>query len=243
MTMELPFLVAHRGASSIAPENTLAAFRLALDLRADGIELDVHMTADNEIVVIHDSTVDRTTGFPGRVGQMTSSALKALDAGSWFNSAFPDKARPEYTGLRIPLLREVLELVRGRARLYIEIKDPDLYPGDFESRLLSIVREHRMENSVAFLSFSRRSLRKIRRADPSTTVALLISRLSGDPIKSARALGAAALAVSFRVLNDGFAAEIREAGLGIIAWTVDDAGDIRRIKSMRVDSVITNVVK
>ena len=112
-----PLIVAHRGASAAAPENTLAAFEQAIALGADGFELDCTLTRDNEVVVIHDDTLDRTTNGRGNVADHTLDELKRLDVGVWFD--------PDYAGERIPTLREALDCARGRARVYIEIKDGD----------------------------------------------------------------------------------------------------------------------
>ncbi len=239
MSIEPPLLVAHRGASGHAPENTIAAFQLALDTNVDGIELDVHMALDGSIVVIHDSTVDRTTNGKGRVGKMTLEQLKSVDAGSWFNAAFPQKARSGYEGQRIPTLSEVMELVRGRARLYIEMKSPDLYPDSLQPELLRIVRLHEMEHDVVFLSFNRRALRKMRHLDAGIPTALLISRLVGDPVKAAVSLGAGT-AVSYKLLAPTLVRKIRSAGLGLITWTVDNSEDIARMIDAGVDAIITN---
>jgi len=108
-----PLVIAHRGARDVAPENTLAAFRAAIDLDADGIELDVVRCATSEIVVLHDDSVDRTTDGSGLVQEIPLSALRELDAGAWFSDAFVDE--------RIPLLQEVLDLIAPRFRINIEI--------------------------------------------------------------------------------------------------------------------------
>lgn len=240
MSMKPPLLVAHRGASGYAPENTMAAFRLALEMKVDGIELDVHMARDGSIVVIHDLTVDRTSNGRGRVGAMTLPELQSLDAGSWFNAAFPKKARPEYAGQQIPTLHEVIELVRNRARLYIEMKDPDLYPDSLESELLSIVRQHEMQDRVVFLSFNQRALRRMRELDPAIPIALLTSRLTGDPVKSALSLHASGLAVLHKRLTPALVEKVLGSGLSLIAWTVDSPKDLGRMIEAQVNSIITN---
>jgi hypothetical protein len=121
--MPKPLIIAHRGASAYAPENTLAAFKKAIDLGADGIELDVHLSKDGEVVVIHDRTIDRTSNGKGQVAEMSLKELKALDFGSWFSD--------EYQKESIPLLREVLELLKDwNGLLNIELKQNGLerYP-------------------------------------------------------------------------------------------------------------------
>ena len=240
MSLKRPLLVAHRGASGHAPENTMAAFRLALEMKVDGIELDVHMSRDGSIVVIHDSTVDRTSNGKGRIGAMTLAELRSLDAGSWFNTAFPRKARPEYASQRIPALSEVFELVQDRARLFIEMKDPDLYPDNLESELLSLVRRHEMRDRVIFLSFNQDALRKIRELDPTIPIALLIGSLRGDPVKAARSLHASGLAVQHKLLKPAFAGTALSSDLSLIAWTVNSPKDLDRMIKAEVSAIITN---
>jgi len=210
----------------------MAAFRLALELKVDGIELDVHMSRDGSIVVIHDSTVDRTTNGKGRIGAMTLEELRSLDAGSWFNA--------EYAGERIPTLDEVMALVQGRARLFIEMKDPDLYPDSLESELLSLVRRHRMQDRVFFLSFNRQALKRMRDLDAEVPIALLISNLRRDPLKAARLLQASGLAVQHRRLTKALAQKALDSDLALIAWTVDDPKDMARVLKAGATAIITN---
>jgi glycerophosphoryl diester phosphodiesterase len=239
-SMPRPIVIAHRGASAYAPENTLAAFGLALKMNVDAIELDVHMSRDGEIVVIHDSTVERTTGAKGSVGHMSLAELKALDAGTWFNRLVPEQARREYLCQRIPTLAEVMVLVGRRARLFVEIKDPELYPANLESELVAAVRKYGMESQVTYLSFSRRSLRKLHALAPHIRFGLLVSRGLIDPVRSARALDAGALALRHQLLKPGIAAQAHSQGLSVVAWTVNKRADIRRVIDAHVDGIITN---
>lgn len=121
--------IAHRGASGQAPENSLAAFELALTQGADFIELDVRRTSDGEIVAFHDATLERTTDGFGALADHPLSSLQRLDAGTWFNDRFPEMAKDAYGGLRIATLDEVITCVQGGAGLYIEAKDPQAQPG------------------------------------------------------------------------------------------------------------------
>ncbi len=121
-------VVGHRGASGYAPETTIASYRMAIQMGADYVETDVHRSRDGVLVAIHDAEVSRTTNGKGFVADHTLAELKALDAGSWFNNAFPEKARPDYIGLRVPALQEVMDVVQeSSAGLFIEIKDPERY--------------------------------------------------------------------------------------------------------------------
>ncbi|WP_421875558.1 glycerophosphodiester phosphodiesterase [Marinoscillum sp.] len=130
-------IIAHKGASGVAPENTMAAFKLALDMGVDMIELDVRNTHDEEIVVIHDATLDRTTDGTGLVHDYTLEEIRELDAGSWFGNA-------KYAGEKVPTLKEVLDLIDGRCKVLIEIKHMD-HPHyhDFAEKLIDVIREEK----------------------------------------------------------------------------------------------------
>src|SRR5262245_35483178 len=182
---KLPQVLAHRGASGSAPETTLAAYRLALQTKVDFLELDVQMTRDGEIVAIHDPRVDRTTNGKGRIAERTLQELRRLDAGSWFNARYPEKARPEFVGERIPTLQEIIDVARpSRAGLYREIKSPELYPDDFEARVVDLLRRNSFETRVLIQSFSARSLQKVATLAPSLPRALLVEDRAVDPVEA-----------------------------------------------------------
>ena len=138
--------IAHRGASSYAPENTFAAYDKALAMGVNHVELDVHLTRDDHIVVIHDDTVDRTTEAHGRVSDFTLDELRSLDAGSWFNS--------EFTGERIRSLGETLEHYKGRLYFHIEIKQREI-AGGLARRTIDMVRGYGLTDSVTITSFNK----------------------------------------------------------------------------------------
>lgn len=143
---EKVLVVAHQGASIVAPENTLASFRKALDMSADALELDVMLSKDGEVVVIHDTLVDHTTDGSGNVSDLTLAELKELDAGSWF--------APEFSEERVPTLQEVMSLARGRALLEIEIKTRAFLPGSLERKVLDLIVENGIEKEVIVTSFN-----------------------------------------------------------------------------------------
>ena len=165
-------IIAHRGASAWAPENTMAAFEKAVELGADGIEVDVQLTADRVLVVMHDDTLDRTTNGNGPLSRKTLAQLKDLDAGSWFD--------PKFAGEQIPTLQEVLVWARGRCRVDIEVKTRtarEIPVQDF-ARLIS---DAEMEAQVAITSFERDFVESLQRHCPGFEVGLLISPL--PPLK------------------------------------------------------------
>ena len=236
-----PRVIAHRGASGYAPELTRAAFHLALEFGVDAIELDVRMSRDGEIVVIHDRLLNRTTDGQGPVQEMTSAQLKELDAGSWFNRAFPSRARPEYARQEILFLGDVFDLIdREAVILFVEIKDPEVYPPDLEARILSIVRRKGFAGRVALLSFDAGSLAKVKELAADVRTVLLVNDLRSDPVETALAVGADEIAIRFTLLSDGLSGRIRAAGRLLSVWTVDDEQDLRRMIDAGVDGITSN---
>jgi len=228
--------IAHRGASGHAPENTLAAFVLAADMGADAIELDVHLSADGEVVVIHNDTVEATTDGSGRVSHMTRRELQALDAGSWFD--------PRYAGERIPTLQEVFEAVGHRVAINIEIKvEAGYHPVEQEAETVRLIEDGGMVDRVIVSSFSPLSLRRVYRLNPRIPLGFLHAR--GEP----RFLPAllhqfyapfAALHPHFRLVDEPYLAAARRRGQRVNAWTVNDAQDMRALRDLGVDGIITN---
>ena len=228
---------AHRGASAHAPENTLEAFALAIEQGADGIELDVHLSGDGEVVVIHDETVQRTSDGSGRVGQLPLAALKALNF---------HKPKPRYAPVcRIPTLQETLQLLAPTAlTLNIELKtDAQPYPG-LEEKCVELVDRARMRERVWFSSFNHQSLVRIKAIDASLRCGALYGHAPHDPIAYARKLGIEALHPHHGTLRGGeaFVAACHAEGLRIHAWTVNTARTARAMARDGVDAVITDRV-
>lgn len=242
-TQRRPWAIAHRGASLEAPENTLAAFRRAMNLGADLIELDVHQTADGELVVIHDETVDRTTGGSGAVGEMTLPEIRALDAGSWRG--------PDFAGERVPTLLSVLQLTRGHTGLAIEIKaGSGRYPG-IEPAIVRLLQITGRLDDVILISGDCRAIRRVRRLEPRLATACF---RHGSPRRWRwyRRLGLAGRWHSdyLFVWPEGVTAavveEMHRDGLGIVtslerAASIDPA-EVRRLARTGVDGIIADDV-
>ncbi len=234
-------VIAHRGASGYAPENTLAAFSLAARMGVAAIELDVHLSADGEPVVIHDSRVERTTDGRGAVRNMTLAELKELDAGSWFSRSGHGISWSSYAGERIPTLQQAIDVAaEAGIGLYVEIKDPELYPEDFEDRIVSLVRRNNFESRVVLLSFSGTSIQKAKRLDALIRAALLVGRPGKSLAAAVDAVGADDLALRHTLLTLDIVREARSAGKGLTVWTADDDDAIRRALDLGVDGIITN---
>jgi glycerophosphoryl diester phosphodiesterase len=173
-------VIAHRGASAHAPENTLAAFQAALDLGAREVEMDVRFSADECIVVFHDDALDRKTDARGRVRHHSAASLRRVDIGSWFDRTHPH-ASSRFAGTPIALLDEVLELLAGRVHHHIEIKGFDDW---LPLRLLQAIDAHDLRGRVTVSSFSLRPLLQMRRIAPAVPICFLL-RDAHDALRSA----------------------------------------------------------
>ncbi len=232
--MKRPVVIAHRGASAYAPENTMSAFRKALDMGAEGIELDVHLSKDGHPVVIHDEKIDRTSNGKGLVKDFTLEELRTFDFGSWFS--------PEYAGERIPTLEEVLELLeKWDGLLNIEIKSGIvIYPG-IEKKLVELVRKYNMEHKVIYSSFNHYSLAELKRIDPDAKIGLLYGEGLIDPWEYALRVGAYAIHPVFYAVVPEIVKGCRENGIAVNVFTVDHPDHISRMVDAGVDGIITNV--
>ena len=225
---------AHRGASSYAPENTIPAFRLAMEQGADGVELDVQLSKDGNIMVIHDEWVDRTSNGKGRVVDMTCQELKKLD----FSNGMRD-----YAFARIPTLREVYGLLRGSTiTVNVEIKYGEVeYPGIWD-KLIQMEREMEMQGRVLYSSFNHYVLKKIRELDPDAEIGLLYSGVLVDPWAYAEYMKADAIHPHYRAVlgSPGLLEGCRSAGVAVNAWTVNDPDSAQMLSTANVNAIITN---
>lgn len=211
----MSIVLGHRGASGYAPENTLEAFKLAMDMGADGFELDVHLSKDGELVVIHDETVDRTTDGTGFVGEMTLAELKALDASNH---------KEAYKGAKIPTLAEVYDLIRDTNHIVnVEIKTDNIFYPQLEEKVLALEKKMGMEGRIVYSSFNHYTVKKIRALAPDAQIGMLFGDVLVEPYDYCKSVGANLLHPSKANLNvPGFAEKAKEAGLGMNVWTVNE---------------------
>lgn len=231
-----PAIFAHRGARRVAPENTLPAFAAALAMGVDGIELDVHRTTDDQLVVIHDFVVDGTTDGSGPVAAMSAAEIARLDAGSRFGTAF--------AGTRIPHLTEVLDLVGDRCRVNIEIKSMDPYANDASDLVAALIRERNLYAQVIVSSFNPVSLIKVRHLDPKIALGILYGdemplflreTWAGPPIRPE------AQHPHHALIDASFMAWAHTLGAAVNTWTVNDLDEARRLTVLGVDVIMTDV--
>lgn len=224
---------AHRGASGYRPENTMEAFELAIKQGADGIELDVHTSADGQLIVIHDETVDRVTDGTGLVGEKTLKELKDLKVST--------SAEPE--GIyRIPTLQEVLDLMRTTDMMVnIELKNSIcFYPG-MEEKVLKAVKEMKMEEQLIYSSFNHYSLLKMKQLDSQVQTGILFSDGWVNPAMYAKNLGINAVHPAvYHLKYPQFREEVKRAGLKMHVWTADKPEHIQLVKEAGAEAVITD---
>jgi len=229
-----PIIFAHRGASAHAPENTLAAFQHALDDGSPALEFDVKLSADGHVVVIHDQTVDRTTDGHGKVGDLTLPQLRALDAGSWFDSAFRNQ--------RIPTLEEVFTIFGHKILMNVELTN---YASSFDQlvpRVALLIKEHNLGEHILFSSFLPHNLARCRRLLPLVPRGLLafpgfkgaLQRFFGRfmDLQAEHTFASDLTAVG--------ATYTHKRGRKVFAYTVNDPAEIRRLFDCGVDGVFTD---
>ncbi|WXG42339.1 MAG: glycerophosphodiester phosphodiesterase family protein [Candidatus Freyarchaeum deiterrae] len=218
--MKKALLIAHRGASFYEPENTLKAIKRALDFGVDGVEIDVRSSIEGNIVVFHDDTVDRTTNGTGKLRDMSLLEIRSLDAGK---------------GEKIPLLEEVLELVKGKALLVIELKIAGI-----EERVLEIVEKYDMLDNVLVTSFIHRSVKRVKELNPEVKTGVIFRGAPINPSRLALDAGAENLCAFHGYITWEMVEEVHEHGLKIYAWTVDEPPTIENLIMLGVDGVVTN---
>ncbi|WP_108668968.1 glycerophosphodiester phosphodiesterase [Peribacillus acanthi] len=231
--MKKTHIYAHRGSKGTHPENTMAAFREAVRLGVDGIELDVHLSKDGELVVIHDETVDRTTDGTGQVKDLTLSQLKKLDAGSWFSKEFQSET--------IPTLKEILQLLQGtNILLNVEIKNDVIQYVGIEEKVLKDLEEYAYKDKAIISSFNHYSVRKIKQLDPEIQTAILFVEILVEPWKYAASIGASALHVYIPIAYTEMSREAERNNYPVRVWTVNDEVEMKKLIEMNIDTIMTD---
>ena len=221
-------VMAHRGASTEAPENTMAAFQKAIDDMADYIELDVQLTNNGEVIVMHDSNAYRTTGVDANIVNMTYKEVKTLDAGSWFSD--------EYVGENVPSLKEVLELTQGKIKLNIELKPTDNGIA-LAKNTVRLIEKYNMVNDCVITSFSESALKAVKTYNQEIKVGYILSAAYGDfyDMKNVDFFSVNAAFLSKRTID-----AIHNSGKRVYAWTVNNKESIKNLTNKGVDGIITD---
>ncbi len=229
-----PVVIAHRGSSAYAPENTLAAFQLAAEQEADAIELDVDLTRDGHVVVIHDATIDRTTDGHGRVSDLTLEEIRRVDAGAWKDAAFK--------GERVPLLEEVFEAVGQRVLINVEIKGMALRGTGLEAQVAALIEKHNLVDRVIISSFNPLALRRLKHVNARQACGLLYAPDSPIFLRDAWFAplipGLNARHPHHSQVNKAVVDQLHAQGLAVNVWTVNQAGIAHAMAQAGVDGII-----
>ena len=224
-------VIAHRGASGHAPENTLAAFRKAVSLGAAFIETDLQLSRDAHFVAIHDATVDRTTSGHGPVHDLTLAELRRLDAGSWFGS--------EFAGERIPTLEEILDFSKKHdVVFYLELKPSGSWGG--EHALIGALRESGEIPRAVVISFDVAILESLRKIEPTLMTGVLYEGRIDRPVERAVEIGARQLAVRGDLVTPALLAAARKKDLQVVCWTVNQPAHMRLLIDAGVDGIMSD---
>jgi glycerophosphoryl diester phosphodiesterase len=226
-------IYAHRGASGYAPENTMTAFQQALLCNADGIELDVQLTRDGTVVVLHDHKIDRTSNGKGWLKNFTLAELRQYDFGSWFSS--------EFRGEPLPTLDETLAwLATTSLRLNIEIKNgPVIYAG-IEAKVVAAIDRYQLADRVIISSFYHPSLQKVKLLNPKLQTGVLFDCRPLSVLALAHDCAADWLHPNWQNLDAAWVTEAKAAGLGINAYTVNKADEYKWITDFAIDGIFSN---
>ncbi|EGL15638.1 MULTISPECIES: glycerophosphodiester phosphodiesterase [Paenibacillus] len=231
MTANKPMIIAHRGAKGMSPENTLGAFKLGLEQGCEGIELDVHLSADGELIVIHDHTLDRTTDRKGAIAEKTLAEIKEADAGSWYSEA--------YKGEKVPTLAEVFDLVPASVMINIEIKAPG---NGMEQKLADFLSERGRIDNVVTSSFDHKSVRRLKLIEPKAKIGLLYANNLLDPTAYARSFDVEVYSLHphFRAIDAEDVAKAVENGLKVYPYTANEVHDFKELNEKGVSGIITD---
>ncbi|HLF20325.1 MAG TPA: glycerophosphodiester phosphodiesterase family protein [Bacteroidota bacterium] len=234
-----PYIIAHRGISAKSPENTLASFALATKTPGiDMIELDVRLSRDDEVIVLHDRTLQRTSTGNGAARNYAYDEIRAFDAGSWFH--------PSFGAERIPTLRSVLELVRGKRWVNIELKSGFLHrepSGLIESKVLKIVNDCGMDGQVMFSSFDHGLIMNLKKMSPKSHTGVLYN-LYRDfvrlPSRLAIAAGAAVFVCAKQELRKKMIRDAHAHGIAVYVYTLNSLEDVRKMLELGVDGILSD---
>jgi glycerophosphoryl diester phosphodiesterase len=234
-TLPIPIIFGHRGAKAFAPENTLAAFQMAVEHRADAIEFDVKLTKDHHVIVLHDQTLDRTTNGHGNMKNYSLEDLRRLDAGSFFDAQF--------AGEKIPTLDEVFETVGRRLFMNIELTNYTTPHDGLVEQVVEVIRRHQQEDNVLFSSFLTLNILTARRLLPEVPVGLLAEEgWSGFVARSAfgRRIAPKIIHPYTTDVTDDYVRIQHNLGRRVHVWTVNEPEDMVRLFALKVDGIFTD---
>lgn len=230
----MTFIYAHRGASGTHPENTMESFVAAEKAGADGIELDVQLTKDKEVVVIHDLTVDRTTNGSGLVADFTLDQLLKLKANNHYKHFFQRTAR-------IPSLRSVFKWLQGNyLRCIVELKNNVKRYEGLEEKVIDLIKQYQLENRIILSSFNHRSLERCYELAPQIEIAPLYNKMINEPWEYAKSINARAVHPNLKVMIPIIIQETMYNGIAVRPYTVNKKIDMKRLFEIHCSAIITD---
>lgn len=243
-----PLIIAHRGASAFAPENTLAAFQKAIDDGADGIEFDVRFAKDRVPVVIHDAKLKRLGRREGHVSDYTSSELQTLDVGSWFNEKNPSKSNGKFSLETVPTLERLLEFLSGyKGLLYIEMKCREEATDALAEAVCQTIRQSDLLRQIIVKSFNLAAVRQVKRLLPEVRTAALFApkilnvlQKKKRLLKKAQECEADEISIHFSLTTAKFVRRAAKKNLPVTIWTVDNRVWVKRAVNLGINAIITN---
>lgn len=246
--MKTPLIIAHRGASALAPENTLAAFRRAAEDGAEGIEFDVRLAKDGVPVVFHDADLRRLAAKKGSIGDYTSAELAKIDVGSWFNRRRPDKADDRFSAETVPTLTQTLDFLRGfKGLIYVELKCCEIDAERISKIVCETIAGSELLPQMIVKSFQLEALSFVRRFCPEAPTAALFEpkmatflRRKNNFAETARRFGADQLSVHFSLATTKLVSEAGKFNMPVAIWTADNPLWVRRARDLGVAAIITN---
>lgn len=244
----LPLIIAHRGASALAPENTLAAFQKAIEDRADGLEFDVRLAKDGVPVVFHDATLRRVAKKNLYVNSLTAEELQTVDVGSWFNTKNPRKANYRFSGETIPTLAQLLDVLEDyKGLLYIELKCKDHEINALVEAVTKIIRRSKLFPNITIKSFKLEAIAQTNRLLPEVRTAALfapkimtILRKQARLIDKAQECRADELSLHYSLATQKLVGKAKEFGFPTIIWTADHPVWVKRSYDIGIRAIITN---
>ncbi len=246
--MKNPLIIAHRGASALAPENTLAAFQKAITDGAEGIEFDVRLSKDGIVVVFHDAALERLTAQKNLVSSLTAEELKKIDVGSWFNERKPNHSNDDFSGERIPTLSQLLEFLKDfKGLIYIELKCRKSETEKLAKAVCEVISDSPLLSNIIVKSFQLEVIPQIRRFCPKVKTAALfapkimtILRKEKRLVKIAHELGADMISVHFSLATRKLIKKAEKRNLPVTIWTADNPRWVKRAFDLGLFALITN---
>lgn len=243
-----PLIIAHRGASATAPENTIAAFRKAIEEGADGLEFDVRLTKNGVPVVFHDATLKRIANKSFRILNLTSDELQTVDAGSWFNNKFPLKANADFSRERISTLQETLNFLSDfKGLIYIELKCKNDEIAQLVENVAKVIRNSNLLSRIIVKSFKLTAIKQIKKLVPEVCTAALfapkimaILRKQSRLVEKAQEYKADQLSLHFSLATQKLLEKAKSQGLQTVIWTADHPVWVKRSFEIGIKGIITN---